>query len=90
MLNIITKFYVVSPKPGKYMRLSREDDDMKDESNSISNQRKLLLGFLKKKQELADSPIVTLSFLLTAFSSLHGNGSPCLSSVFPSDTIPYY
>lgn len=41
-----------------YMRLSREDDDVKDESNSISNQRKLLLGFLKKKQELADSPIV--------------------------------
>ena len=34
-----------------YMRLSREDDDMKDESNSISNQRKLLLGFLKKKPE---------------------------------------
>ena len=30
-----------------YMRLSREDDDVKDESNSISNQRKLLLGFLK-------------------------------------------
>lgn len=41
-----------------YMRLSREDDDVKDESNSISNQRKLLLGFLKKKQELADSPTV--------------------------------
>ncbi len=41
-----------------YMRLSREDDDVKDESNSISNQRKLLLGFLKKKQELADRPIV--------------------------------
>lgn len=41
-----------------YMRLSREDDDVKDESNSISNQRKFLLGFLKKKQELADSPIV--------------------------------
>ena len=41
-----------------YMRLSREDDDAKDESNSISNQRKLLLGFLKKKQELADSPTV--------------------------------
>lgn len=40
------------------MRLSREDDDVKDESNSISNQRKLLLGFLKKKQELADSPTV--------------------------------
>ncbi len=41
-----------------YMRLSREDDDVKDESNSISNQRKLLLGYLKKKQEFADSPIV--------------------------------
>ena len=41
-----------------YMRLSREDNDLKDESNSISNQRKLLLGFLKKKQEFADSPIV--------------------------------
>ncbi len=41
-----------------YMRLSREDDDMKDESNSISNQRKLLLGFLKKKPELADSTAV--------------------------------
>ena len=47
-----------------YMRLSREDDKAiengfeKDESNSISNQRKLLLGVLKKKQEFADSPIV--------------------------------
>lgn len=47
-----------------YMRLSREDekinknDFVKDESNSISNQRKLLLGFLKKKQELAGSPTV--------------------------------
>lgn len=41
-----------------YMRLSREDDDEKDESNSISNQRKLLLGFLKKKPEFADSAAV--------------------------------
>ena len=41
-----------------YMRLSREDDDVKDESNSISNQRKLLLGFLKKQQEFAGSPTV--------------------------------
>ena len=53
-----------------YMRLSKEDEKaiengkgisnafVKDESNSISNQRKLLLGFLKKKQELADSPVV--------------------------------
>ena len=30
-----------------------------------------------------------LSFLPTAFSSLHGNESLCLSSVFPSDTTPY-
>lgn len=53
-----------------YMRLSKEDEKaiengkgisnafVKDESNSISNQRKLLLGFLKKKQEFADSPVV--------------------------------
>ncbi len=41
-----------------YMRLSREDDDEKDESNSISNQRKLLLGFLKKKPEFTDSAAV--------------------------------
>ncbi len=47
-----------------YMRLSREDDKAiengfeKDESNSISNQRKLLLGFLKKKPEFADSAAV--------------------------------
>ena len=42
-----------------YMRLSREDgkaggDGFKrDESNSIGNQRKLLLDFLKKGQEFA-------------------------------------
>lgn len=47
-----------------YMRLSREDNKAiengfeKDESNSISNQRKLLLGFLKKKPEFADSAAV--------------------------------
>ena len=47
-----------------YMRLSREDDKAiengfeKDESNSISNQRKLLLGFLKKKPEFADRAAV--------------------------------
>ena len=41
-----------------YMRLSREDNDLKDESNSISNQRKLLLGFLKKKPEFADRAAV--------------------------------
>lgn len=47
-----------------YMRLSREDESLtendlvKDESNSISNQRKLLLGFLKKKSEFADSAVI--------------------------------
>lgn len=40
-----------------YMRLSKEDNDVRDESNSITNQRKLLLGFMKKKQEFADSSI---------------------------------
>lgn len=47
-----------------YMRLSKEDrkadgDGLgKDESNSIKNQRKLLLGFLKRRREFAGSPVV--------------------------------
>ena len=41
-----------------YLRLSKEDDAMKEESNSIGNQRKLLLGFLEKKAEFAGSIIV--------------------------------
>lgn len=47
-----------------YLRLSREDEKaaenglMKAESNSIGNQRKLLLGFLNKRQEFADSAVV--------------------------------
>lgn len=47
-----------------YMRLSREDEKaalkgpIKEESNSISNQRKLLLGFLEKKQEFAGCKIL--------------------------------
>ena len=36
-----------------YMRLSKEDDLIRDESNSISNQRKLLLGHVEKLPELA-------------------------------------
>ncbi len=46
-----------------YMRLSKEDEKdaaggwEKDESNSIGNQRKLLLDFLKRKQEFAKSTI---------------------------------
>ena len=31
-----------------YMRLSKEDDFMKDESNSISNQRKFIRSFINK------------------------------------------
>lgn len=47
-----------------YMRLSREDHRdaadrlVSDESNSITNQRKLLFGFLKRKQEFAGSDTV--------------------------------
>lgn len=47
-----------------YMRLSKEDrkadgDGLgKDESNSIRNQRKLLLGFLKRRREFAGDPVV--------------------------------
>ena len=32
-----------------YLRITREDDDKKDESNSITNQRKLLTGIAKEK-----------------------------------------
>ena len=45
------------------MRLSKEDEKdaaggwEKDESNSIGNQRKLLVDFLKRKQEFAKSTI---------------------------------
>ncbi len=55
-----------------YMRLSREDEKaienglVKEESNSISNQRKLLLGFLKKKQEFADS--ITVQYVDDGYS----------------------
>lgn len=47
-----------------YLRLSREDEKaalkgfIKEESNSISNQRKLLLGFLEKKQEFSGCNIL--------------------------------
>ncbi len=46
-----------------YMRISKEDEKApennfgEDESNSIGNQRKLLSGFLKKKQEFTESPV---------------------------------
>lgn len=43
-----------------YMRLSREDENLlkKDESNSISNQRKLLVEFIGGQQDLKDYRIL--------------------------------
>ena len=35
-----------------YMRLSKEDDFMADESNSISNQRKFIRSFINKDSDL--------------------------------------
>ena len=35
-----------------YMRLSKEDDFMTDESNSISNQRKFIRSFVNKDSDL--------------------------------------
>ena len=35
-----------------YLRLSREDDEKQQESNSIKNQKALLLDFLKRHPEL--------------------------------------
>lgn len=40
-----------------YLRLSRDDDDEDDESNSISNQRLIIQGFLKGKPEFSDYQI---------------------------------
>ena len=41
-----------------YMRLSKEDDFMADESNSISNQRKFIRSFINKDSELGKMNIV--------------------------------
>ena len=35
-----------------YLRLSREDEFVKDESNSISNQRELIRKYIRKSPEL--------------------------------------
>ena len=35
-----------------YLRLSKEDGDMIDESNSITNQRLILRKFVEQRQEL--------------------------------------
>ena len=39
-------------KAGLYLRLSKEDDVSKDESDSISSQRELLLNFIKKDPKI--------------------------------------
>lgn len=41
-----------------YMRLSKEDDFMADESNSISNQRKFIRSFVNKDSELRKMNII--------------------------------
>lgn len=41
-----------------YMRLSKEDDFMADESNSISNQRKFIPSFINKDSELRKMNII--------------------------------
>ena len=35
-----------------YLRLSKEDEFVKDESNSITNQRAFIRGFINKNTEL--------------------------------------
>lgn len=40
-----------------YLRLSREDEDRKDESNSIQNQRLIIQQFIEKKHEFKDAEV---------------------------------
>ena len=41
-------------KIGAYYRLSMEDDDRKEESNSITNQRLLIRRYVSEHKELSD------------------------------------
>ena len=41
-----------------YLRLSKEDEFVKDESNSITNQRAFIRGFLNKNKELRKMSVV--------------------------------
>ena len=41
-----------------YLRLSRDDEDRMDESNSIKNQRLLLRHFIEKKEEFRESQVI--------------------------------
>lgn len=41
-----------------YMRLSKEDEFIKDESNSITNQRAFIRGFINKDKDLRKMNVV--------------------------------
>lgn len=41
-----------------YLRLSNDDDDKVDESNSIKNQRMLIEYFVKNNEELQDTEVI--------------------------------
>ena len=41
-----------------YLRLSKEDESIKDESNSISNQRILLRKFIADDKKMNDTEII--------------------------------
>ena len=41
-----------------YLRLSKEDEFVKDESNSIINQRAFIRGFINKNKELRKMSVV--------------------------------
>jgi site-specific DNA recombinase len=51
----LQKIQVSSPEwhVGAYIRLSKEDDDKKDESNSVTNQRSIINDYLKNKSEFS-------------------------------------
>lgn len=40
-----------------YLRLSLEDDDLKDESNSITSQREILKDYISSKEEFTGAKI---------------------------------
>ena len=41
----------------RYLRLSRDDDDKNDESNSISSQRSIIMNFISSVDELYNTPV---------------------------------
>lgn len=43
-----------------YLRLSKEDDLMKDESNSIANQRELIMDYIRKDKKLRKMEVIEL------------------------------